>query len=111
MTCAIPASGTFAPIMAQAAECRSRWGPKTSSPARAQARRTIQPMPSRVRGRVGAVTVANTSRKETARRPSRSQDAIAAPASQIIFSFQDRHVVDLGGHVEDGVVDVTAVAA
>jgi hypothetical protein len=33
------------------------------------------------------------------------------PVPAVIFSFQDRHVVDLGGHVEDGVVDVTAVAA
>jgi integrase/recombinase XerD len=33
------------------------------------------------------------------------------PLPVVIFSFQDRHVVDLGGHVEDGVVDVTAVAA
>jgi len=33
------------------------------------------------------------------------------PLPDVIFSFQDRHVVDLGGHVEDGVVDVTAVAA
>jgi integrase len=33
------------------------------------------------------------------------------PLARIIFSFQDRHAVDLGGHVEDGVVDVTAVAA
>ena len=33
------------------------------------------------------------------------------PVPAIISSFQDRHVVDLGGHVEDGVVDVTAVAA
>jgi integrase len=36
-------------------------------------------------------------------------DVLPLPA--VIFSFQDRHVVDLGGHVEDGVVDVTAVAA
>ena len=36
---------------------------------------------SRVSGRVGAVTVVNTSRKETAGRPSRSQAAIAAPTS------------------------------
>ena len=33
------------------------------------------------------------------------------PLPSVISSFQDRHVVDLGGHVEDGVVDVTAVAA
>ena len=33
------------------------------------------------------------------------------PLPVVIFSFQDRHVVDLGGHVEDGAVDVTAVAA
>jgi len=33
------------------------------------------------------------------------------PLPAVISSFQDRHVVDLGGHVEDGVVDVTAVAA
>jgi len=33
------------------------------------------------------------------------------PLPVVIFSFQDRHVVDMGGHVEDGVVDVTAVAA
>ncbi len=33
------------------------------------------------------------------------------PLLAVISSFQDRHVVDLGGHVEDGVVDVTAVAA
>ena len=33
------------------------------------------------------------------------------PVPAVIFSFQARHVVDLGGHVEDGVVDVTAVAA
>ena len=33
------------------------------------------------------------------------------PLPVVISSFQDRHVVDLGGHVEDGVVDVTAVAA
>jgi integrase/recombinase XerD len=33
------------------------------------------------------------------------------PLPAVIFSFQDRHAVDLGGHVEDGVVDVTAVAA
>ena len=33
------------------------------------------------------------------------------PLPEVISSFQDRHVVDLGGHVEDGVVDVTAVAA
>ena len=33
------------------------------------------------------------------------------PLPSVIFSFQDRHVVDLGGHVEDGVVEVTAVAA
>lgn len=33
------------------------------------------------------------------------------PLTAVISSFQDRHVVDLGGHVEDGVVDVTAVAA
>lgn len=33
------------------------------------------------------------------------------PLAAVISSFQDRHVVDLGGHVEDGVVDVTAVAA
>ncbi len=37
--------------------------------------------------------------------------ARASPTSTVISSFQDRHVVDLGGHVEDGVVDVTAVAA
>jgi hypothetical protein len=55
--------------------------------------------------------VVNTSRNPAAGRPSRSQSAIAAPASAVISSFQDRHVVDLGGHVEDGVVDVTAVAA
>ena len=36
-------------------------------------------------------------------------DQVPLPA--VISSFQDRHVVDLGGHVEDGVVDVTAVAA
>ena len=35
----------------------------------------------------------------------------AMPLPAVISSFQDRHVVDLGGHVEDGVVDVTAVAA
>jgi hypothetical protein len=35
----------------------------------------------------------------------------ASATSAVISSFQDRHVVDLGGHVEDGVVDVTAVAA
>ena len=35
----------------------------------------------------------------------------SCPLPAVIFSFQDRHVVDLGGHVEDGVVDVTAVAA
>jgi hypothetical protein len=33
------------------------------------------------------------------------------PLPAVISSFQDRHFVDLGGHVEDGVVDVTAVAA
>jgi len=33
------------------------------------------------------------------------------PLPGVISSLQDRHVVDLGGHVEDGVVDVTAVAA
>ena len=33
------------------------------------------------------------------------------PLPRVISSFQDRHVVDLGGHVEGGVVDVTAVAA
>jgi integrase len=33
------------------------------------------------------------------------------PLPAVIFSFQGRRVVDLGGHVEDGVVDVTAVAA
>jgi len=44
-------------------------------------------------------------------RPSRRQATIAVPTSEVISSFQDRHVVDLGGHVEDGVVDVTAVAA
>ena len=33
------------------------------------------------------------------------------PLPAVTFSFQDRHVVDLGGHVEDGAVDVTAVAA
>jgi hypothetical protein len=38
-----------------------------------------------------------------------SRDRLPLPA--VISSFQDRHVVDLGGHVEDGVVDVTAVAA
>ena len=38
-----------------------------------------------------------------------SADRMPLPA--VISSFQDRHVVDLGGHVEDGVVDVTAVAA
>jgi integrase/recombinase XerD len=37
------------------------------------------------------------------------RDRLPLPA--VIFSFQDRHVVDMGGHVEDGVVDVTAVAA
>ena len=36
-------------------------------------------------------------------------DQVPLPA--VIFSFQDPHVVDLGGHVEDGVVDVTAAAA
>ena len=39
----------------------------------------------------------------------RRDEALPLPA--VISSFQDRHVVDLGGHVEDGVVDVTAVAA
>ena len=33
------------------------------------------------------------------------------PLPAVISSFQDRDGVDLGGHVEDGVVDVTAVAA
>jgi hypothetical protein len=33
------------------------------------------------------------------------------PLPAVISSFQDRHFVDLGGYVEDGVVDVTAVAA
>jgi integrase/recombinase XerD len=37
------------------------------------------------------------------------RDRLPLPA--VISSFQDRYVVDLGGHVEDGVVDVTAVAA
>jgi integrase/recombinase XerD len=39
----------------------------------------------------------------------RREDRLPLPA--VISSFQDRHVADLGGHVEDGVVDVTAVAA
>src|SRR6185437_10699437 len=39
-----------------------------------------------------------------------SEATISMP-STVIFSFQDRQVVGLGGHVEDGVVDVTAMAA
>ncbi len=41
----------------------------------------------------------------------KGDDHARLPLPAVIFSFQDRHVVDLGGHVEDGVVDVTAVAA
>jgi hypothetical protein len=81
MACAIAAIGTFAPIMAQAAECRSRCAPNTGILARPQARRTMFAAASLVSGRVGAVTVVNTSRKETAGRPSRSQAAIAVPTS------------------------------
>ncbi len=41
----------------------------------------------------------------------KGDDHARLPLPRVISSFQDRHVVDLGGHVEDGVVDVTAVAA
>ena len=45
----------------------------------------------------------------TLRGKANQQDGMPLPV--VISSFQDRHVVDLGGHVEGGVVDVTAVAA
>jgi len=45
------------------------------------------------------------------RSASRASEATISMPSTVIFSFQDRQVVGLGGHVEDGVVDVTAMAA
>jgi hypothetical protein len=55
--------------------------------------------------------VTNTARVPAACERARRYSASAKPTLAVISSFQDRHVVDLGGHVEDGVVDVTAVAA
>jgi len=63
-------------------------------------------------GEVAAIELADVGWRAgeiTVRGKGRRTETLPLPV--VISSFQDRHVVDLGGHVEDGVVDVTAVAA